>query len=86
MLEEAVHTSFNAAFFMNKGPVVIHCNTGNDGSSVISSLAQLIADPFYRTFEGFKVLFYKEWLWFFHNFVSKHSLVLHGQDGQPAHG
>ncbi|CAJ0583118.1 unnamed protein product, partial [Mesorhabditis spiculigera] len=41
---------------------------GRDATSVISSLAQLILDPYYRTLEGFKALIEKEWIQFGHRF------------------
>ena len=31
-------------------------------------------DPYYRTFEGFKILFLKEWIYFKYNFIKKSSL------------
>ena len=51
--------------------VLIYCETGSNGSSILSSLAQIFCDPYYRTFEGFKVLVHKEWIFYKHNFVGK---------------
>lgn len=57
-------------------------NDGVDISFVISSLVQLICDPYYRTMEGFKALFYKEWLMPMYSFAKKSSLILYGGDDQ----
>lgn len=40
--------------------VLVECQEGRDWSSVVSALAQLYADPFYRTIAGFCVLIEKE--------------------------
>jgi myotubularin-related protein 6/7/8 len=53
------------------GNVLIYCETGSNGSSLLSSLAQIFCDPYYRTFEGFKVLVHKEWVFYKHNFAGK---------------
>lgn len=36
--------------------VLIHCSDGWDRTAQLSSLAQLMLDPFYRTIDGFRVL------------------------------
>ena len=33
--------------------ILIHCSDGWDRTAQLSSLAQLLLDPYYRTFEGF---------------------------------
>lgn len=35
--------------------VLVHCSDGWDRTSQLTSLSQLMMDPYYRTMEGFKV-------------------------------
>lgn len=51
--------------------VIVHCSDGWDRTSQISSIAQIILDPYYRTLEGFIVLVEKEWLSFGHRFSER---------------
>lgn len=37
-------------------PVLVHCSDGWDRTSQLTSLAQLLVDPYYRTIEGFEVM------------------------------
>jgi len=55
----------------NNENVLIYCPKGTTGASILSSLTQIFIDPYYRTIEGFRVLFYKEWIYYRHNFVDK---------------
>lgn len=55
----------------NTESVLIYCPTGNVATPLLSSLAQLFLDPYYRTFEGFKVLVLKEWIYYRHNFIKE---------------
>ena len=41
--------------------VVVHCSDGWDRTTQLSSLTQIILDPYFRTIEGFIVLFEKDW-------------------------
>ncbi len=56
---------------LEKCPVIVHCSDGWDRSSQISSLAQILLDPYYRTVEGFAVLVEKEWCSFGYKFSER---------------
>lgn len=43
----------------NGNPILIQCSDGTDRSSQLSTLVQIILCPYYRTIEGFRVLFDK---------------------------
>lgn len=64
MMEEVLAKAFDIVQNLRRNSILIHCPSGADGSCVLSSLAQIILDPYYRTFEGFRILVYKEWLFF----------------------
>ena len=48
--------------------VLIHCSDGWDRTAQLSSLSQILLDPFYRTINGFAILVEKDWLSFGHQF------------------
>ena len=51
--------------------VLCHCSDGFDRTSQMSSLTQILLDPFYRTFEGFATLIEKDWCAFGHKFKDR---------------
>lgn len=52
-----------------KNSVLIHCSDGWDRTAQLTSLTQLLIDPFYRTFKGFCILIEKEWISYGHMFA-----------------
>lgn len=52
-------------------PVIVHCSDGWDRTPQITSLTELLMDPYYRTMEGFQILVEKEWLDFGHKMADR---------------
>jgi hypothetical protein len=52
-----------SAITVEKCSVLVHCSDGWDRTAQISSIAQIILDPYYRTIIGFEALVEKEWVW-----------------------
>lgn len=53
---------------LNNSSIVLSMDNERSYSAQLSSLSQLLLDPFYRTFDGFQVLVEKEWLAYGYNF------------------
>ena len=56
--------------------VLIHCSDGWDRTAQLTALSQLMLDPYYRTFDGFKALIRKEWAAFGHKFEDRFGRTL----------
>nr|CCA15021.1 myotubularinlike protein putative [Albugo laibachii Nc14]CCA23174.1 myotubularinlike protein putative [Albugo laibachii Nc14] len=69
ILEGAVRIA--RALEIEGSSVLVHCSDGWDRTSQLSSLAQLLIDPYYRTIEGFAVLIEKDWCAFGHKFAER---------------
>jgi myotubularin-related protein 9 len=59
-------------------PVVVHGTVGCDLAAQASSLAQLLLDPYFRTYKGFQRLIEKEWLQSGHPFSSRNNHINSG--------
>ena len=51
--------------------VLVYCPQGISGTPMLSTLVQIICDPYYRTFDGLQVLLHKEWSYYQHDFCLK---------------
>lgn len=65
-----IHASLSIATMLEDqgASVVIHCSDGWDRTAQLSSLTQLLLDPYYRTIRGFIILIEKEWITFGYQF------------------
>ncbi|XP_062502336.1 myotubularin-related protein 2-like [Corticium candelabrum] len=74
-LHQLLETAVNVALVMDEynSSVLIAYEDGWDRTPQVTSLSQLLLDPYYRTIDGFQVLIQKEWLSFGHKFTSRHA-------------
>jgi hypothetical protein len=54
---------------------ITNFSDGWDRTPLLTSIAQVLSDPFYRTIRGFAVLIEKEWLSFGHKFTERVGMV-----------
>ena len=79
------HARNVATHIEERDSVLIYCPTGNFGSPLLSSLAQIYLEPHYRTFEGFRTLVYKEWIYYRHNFLKESQVLATGPGAENGH-
>ncbi|XP_058204558.1 phosphatidylinositol-3-phosphatase myotubularin-1-like isoform X2 [Rhododendron vialii] len=60
-----------ARIALESASVLVHCSDGWDRTTQLISLANLLLDPYYRTFKGFQALVEKDWLAFGHPFADR---------------
>ncbi|PAA89812.1 hypothetical protein BOX15_Mlig031931g1 [Macrostomum lignano] len=66
------HSSRIAQVLVSEGrSVLVHCSDGWDRTPQLTSLCQLIADPYYRSIAGFRLLINREWFEFGHKFADR---------------
>jgi Myotubularin-like phosphatase domain len=68
--------------------IALHCSDGWDRTAQLSSIIQLLLDPYYRTLEGFAVLIEKEWCSFGHKMQDRCGQIreTHGQTDAALNG
>lgn len=64
----------------------VHCSDGWDRTSLLTSLAMLCLDPYYRTLKGFAILIEKEWLTAGHPFSLRYGSPTLGSVTSPDAG
>ena len=73
-----------ASTMIEKGiSCLVHCSDGWDRTSQLTSLAQILMDPYYRTINGFAILIEKEWFAFGHRFRSRNGVPNLPQERSP---
>lgn len=63
-IDSILQSSASIAMDMNENgtSVLIHCSDGWDRTAQVSSISQILLDPYFRLMEGFQVLIEKDWV------------------------
>ena len=60
---------------MEGNNILVHCSEGWDRTPQLVSISQILLDPYFRTFEGFAVLFEKDFVSFGHKFAIRSGIT-----------
>lgn len=73
LVRTLLYGSIQCAYEMlkNRRSCLVHCSDGWDRTAQLSSLVQILLDPFARTIDGFCIVIQKDWLSFGHQFQKR---------------
>ncbi|MCQ2820856.1 MAG: hypothetical protein MJ252_26660, partial [archaeon] len=70
------YSTFISEAVQKNHSVLVHCSDGWDRTAQLTSLPQILLDPYFRTIEGFAVLIEKDWVSFGHQFGLRNGISL----------